>query len=162
VGGRAADLPGPADRGLPQPVHPGRPAQRGHLLQHPALHRAERGLGDRAHRPHAREGPRPRRGHPRRGAGVDPARARYRPAHALHPGRLLDDGHQLQRGRQADAHLHRLRRRRPEVPRAVRRGRRSRIPRVRVRGGQRGAGSFRASPLEDGPFTSRPKATRPA
>ena len=54
VGGRAAHLSRPADRGLPQPVHAGRAAQRRHVLQHPALHRAERGLGDRAHRAHAR------------------------------------------------------------------------------------------------------------
>jgi len=52
------------------------PHKRRHLLQHPALHRAERGLGDRAssrimgERWHA-----PRRGHARGGAGVDPARA---------------------------------------------------------------------------------------
>ena len=50
VGGRPAHLPRAADRGLPEPVHAGRAAQRGHLLQHPALHRAERRLGDRAHR----------------------------------------------------------------------------------------------------------------
>ena len=73
VGGWAAHLSRPADRGLPQPVHAGRAAQRRHVLQHPALHRAERGLGDRAHRAHAREGPRPRRGHRRGGARLGPS-----------------------------------------------------------------------------------------
>ena len=73
VGGGAAHLSGPADRGLPQPVHAGGAAQRRDLLQHPALHRAERGLGDRAHRAHAREGPRPRRGHRRGGARAGPS-----------------------------------------------------------------------------------------
>jgi len=52
------------------------------------------------HRAHGRAGARPRRGHARGGAGVDPARARHRATHALHPGRFMDDGHQLQRGRQ--------------------------------------------------------------
>ena len=73
------------------------PAQRGDVLQHPALHRAERRLGDRAHRAHAREGLRPRRGHRRGGARLDRARARHRAADAVHAGRFLDDGHQLQR-----------------------------------------------------------------
>ncbi len=73
VGGRAAHLSRAADRGLPQPVHAGRAAQRRHVLQHPALHRAERGLGDRAHRAHAREGPHARRGDVRRGARRGPS-----------------------------------------------------------------------------------------
>jgi len=132
VGGGPAHLPGPADRGIPEPVHARRAAQRGHLLQHPALHRAERGLGDRARRPHARAGPGPRRGHRRGGARVDPARARHRAAHAVHPGRLLDDGHQLQRRGQAEAHVHRLRGGRAQVPREVRRGRRRRLPRLHL------------------------------
>src|SRR5213083_2803604 len=44
----------------------------------------------------------------------------------------MDDGHQLQRGGQGQAHVHRLRGRRTEVPREVRRGRRRRLCRLRV------------------------------
>ena len=68
VVGRAAHLSRPADRGLPQPVHAGRAPQRGDLLQHPARHRAERRLGDRAHRPCARRATPASRLPPRRSA----------------------------------------------------------------------------------------------
>jgi cation diffusion facilitator CzcD-associated flavoprotein CzcO len=132
VGGRPAYLPGAAERGLPELVHAGGAAQRGHLLQYPALYRAERGLGDRAHRVHARPGPHSSGADAGSGARLGPARARHRPPHALHPGRLVDDGHQLQRGGQAEAHLHRLRGRGAEVPREVRRGRRRGLCRVCV------------------------------
>ena len=73
VGGRPADLSRPADRRLPEPVHAGRAAQRRDLLQHPALHRAERGLGDRAAPPHARAGPHARRAHRRRPSRAGPS-----------------------------------------------------------------------------------------
>ena len=46
VEGRAEDLPRPDVGGLPQHADAGRAAQRLHPLQHPALHRAERGVGD--------------------------------------------------------------------------------------------------------------------
>src|SRR2546428_13547852 len=44
----------------------------------------------------------------------------------------MDDGHQLQRGGQAKAHIHRLRGGRTEVPREMRRGRRRRLRRLHV------------------------------
>src|SRR3989475_245883 len=44
----------------------------------------------------------------------------------------MDDGHQLQRGGQAKAHVHRLRGGRTEVPREMRRGRRRRLRRLHV------------------------------
>ena len=73
VGGGPAHLPRPADRGLPQPVHAGRAAQRGHLLQHPALHRAERRLGDRAHRATCASGATPAWSRPRRPSATGPS-----------------------------------------------------------------------------------------
>ena len=81
---------------------------------------------------HAREGLRPRRGYRRGGARLDRTRARHWPADAVHAGRFLDDGHQLQRAGEAEAHLHGLCRRRPEVPREMRRGRGPRLCRVCV------------------------------
>ena len=77
-----------------QPVHAGRAAQRRDVLQHPALHRAECRLGHRAHRAHARAGPRRVEATAGGGAGLDRARLRDRPAAAVHPGRFLDDRHQ--------------------------------------------------------------------
>ena len=47
VGGRAAHLPGPDERGLPEPVHHHRPAEPVGAVQHAGLHRAAR----RLHRP---------------------------------------------------------------------------------------------------------------
>src|SRR3989442_14238707 len=44
----------------------------------------------------------------------------------------MDDGHQLQRGGQGQAHVHRLRGRRAEVSREVRGGRRRRLRRLYV------------------------------
>ena len=56
LGGGAEDLSRPDVGGLPQHADDRRAAQRLHPLQHPALHRAERGLGHRADAPRA--GPR--------------------------------------------------------------------------------------------------------
>ncbi|KAA6406358.1 MAG: hypothetical protein FRX48_09860 [Lasallia pustulata] len=47
LGGRAEDLSRPDVGGVPEHADHCRAAQRLHPLQHPALHRAERGLGDR-------------------------------------------------------------------------------------------------------------------
>ena len=47
---------GLADRWLPQHADAGGAAQCGHLLQHPALHRAERRVGHGPAAPHGREG----------------------------------------------------------------------------------------------------------
>src|SRR5439155_1817938 len=59
VGRWPAHVPGIADRMLPEPVHSGRPAQRGHVLQPPALHRAGRSRDYRTTRTHRRPRPSP-------------------------------------------------------------------------------------------------------
>ena len=76
VGRGTAHLSGPTERGLPQPVHPGRPPQRRHLLQYPALYRAERRVGDRLPAPYARARLSPHRGHARGRRRVDRTRQR--------------------------------------------------------------------------------------
>ena len=57
VAGRAAELPGPGHRRLPQPVQHRRAGQHLGLHQRHRRHRAPCGLDRRVHRPHGRAGP---------------------------------------------------------------------------------------------------------
>jgi cation diffusion facilitator CzcD-associated flavoprotein CzcO len=61
--------------GFPNMFTLGRPPQRRHLLQYPALYRAERGVGDRPAAPHAGQEPDPRRADRSREDALDRARA---------------------------------------------------------------------------------------
>ena len=129
LGGRAEDLSRPDVGRLPQPADHRRAAQRLHPLQHPALHRAERGLGDRAAAPHAGDRHDAGRGDAGgRGRVVGAYRGTGR-GHALYPGRFLGDRHQQQcRGQDGPPH--------PAIP-----GRRAAVP-----GALRCGGGSRAMP----------------
>jgi cation diffusion facilitator CzcD-associated flavoprotein CzcO len=83
VGRRAADLSRAAGARLSEPLHARRTAQRIDVLQHDALHRAERGLGDGATAAHARARLHARRAERGCRSRMDRARPRNSLAHAL-------------------------------------------------------------------------------
>ena len=95
VGRRSSDVPGHRSRSLSEPVHPRRPAQRGDVLQHAPLHRAQRRVGGRPARAHGGTPPDARRGRSRSSTSVDGRGARSRRAHALLQGGVVVHGEDL-------------------------------------------------------------------
>ncbi|MFC7539760.1 hypothetical protein ACFQU2_10265 [Siccirubricoccus deserti] len=120
VGAWPADLHGGDGGGLPQHADADGAAYR--ARQHPAQHRVQRGLGDRADRPHAGQGAERGGCAAGGGGGLDRACEGGGRRAALERDQLLVHRREQQRRGQADPHHRPLQRQRPGLSRLVRRG----------------------------------------
>ena len=121
VGARAADVPRPGDRGLPEPVRDHGARQPGRALEHGVVDRAARRLDRRLPRLSAGQRARPHRGDGRGRGRLGGARQRAGRRDALHRVELVV--HRLEHRGQT-ARVHAVRGRLRALPGHVRHGRR--------------------------------------